>query len=163
MRPVARRRGLVVRELRDEVVVYDRDCHQAHCLNRTAALVFRNADGHHTIPDLAAMLGAEDPEGVQETLVVLTLERLAEAHLMEGGPAAGSAPDLSRRAVMRRVGLGAAVLLAVVASILAPTPAEAAATCVRGQNCCQGQPDGTSCGLSCTSTCLSNVCQDGTC
>ena len=36
---------------------------------------------------------------------------------------------------MRRVGAGAAALLPVVASILVPTPAEAAATCIPAESC----------------------------
>jgi hypothetical protein len=64
MKPVARRNGLVVRDLADEVVVYDKERHEAHCLNGTAATVFRNADGRRSVSDLA--------------LLVL-LERLGEA------------------------------------------------------------------------------------
>ena len=44
MKPEKRRDGLVVTELLDEVLVYDLDRHRAHCLNRTAALVFRHAE-----------------------------------------------------------------------------------------------------------------------
>jgi hypothetical protein len=129
MKPVARKSGLVVRELPDEVLVYDSDRHRAHCLNRTAAIVFRNADGRRSVSELAALLGTEGPEGARETLVGMALERLAEAHLLEDEPVAVSASRPSRRDVVRRVGLAAA-LLPVVASVLAPTPAEAAATCV---------------------------------
>jgi hypothetical protein len=44
-----------------------------------------------------------------------------------------SAPDepgASRREVLRNVGVGAVVLAPIVASLLVPTPAEAAATCI---------------------------------
>jgi hypothetical protein len=164
MRPVARTRGLVVRELPDEVVVYDLERHQAHCLNRTAALVFRNADGRRTIADLAALLGAEGPEGAGEGLVVLALERLAGAHLVEGVPVAASARGLPRRDVMWRVGLAAAVLLPVVASVVAPTPAEASATCVTD---CQGRANGTPCTCSganpCFASCVGGACNEPGC
>jgi hypothetical protein len=163
MKPLARRSGLVLRELADEVLVYDLDRHQAHCLNRTAAVVFRNADGRRTVSELAALLGAEGPEGAREALVGMALERLAEGHLLEGEPVAVLAPRLTRRDAMRRVGLGAAVLLPVVASVVAPTPAEAAATCVTN---CSGKPNGTNC--SCygqcaapTATCVGGLCSDG--
>ena len=52
MKPAARRTGLVVRDLPDELLVYDLDRHQAHCLNRTAASVFRDADGTRSLDDL---------------------------------------------------------------------------------------------------------------
>ena len=145
VRPRARRGGLVVRDLPGETVVYDRDSHQAHCLNRTAALVFRNADGRRTVGDLARLLAAATGARVDHDVVRATLDRLREASLLETGaddpgPAvvapAGTAPaDGSRREMLRRVGLGAAALLPVVTSILVPTPAEAANTCVQVENC----------------------------
>lgn len=159
MRPRARREGLVVRDLPEETVVYDRERHQAHCLNRTAALVFRHADGTRSITELASLLG-EAEAGAREAAVALALEQLAQAGLV-CEPA--SAPGASRREALRRVGIGAALLLPAVASVLAPTPAEAA-TCVTN---CVGQPNGTPCNcfapsVPCGSaTCVADSCSDG--
>jgi hypothetical protein len=131
----ARATGLVVRDLADEVVVYDKERHQAHCLNRTSAFVFRHADGLRTTADIAALLGP----GADEELVENALDQLATAGLLETDaeatfcvPAA-SAP--SRREVLKQVGLGAAVLAPALASLLVPTPAEAAATCIPVASC----------------------------
>lgn len=159
MNPVARRDGLLTRELPDELLVYERDEHRAHCLNRTAAAVFRNADGTRTVADLALLVAPEGDRAVGEAVVAEALARLAEAGLLEGEPAT---PRWSRREVVRRVGIGAAVLLPVVASVVAPTPAEAAATCV---STCTGKADGTPCSCyganPCTATCVSDACSDG--
>ena len=132
VRPRARTEGLVVRDLPGEIVVYDRDSHQAHCLNRTAALVFRNADGRRTVGDLARLLATDTGTQVDQDVVRATLDRLREASLLEAyaddtGPRvvapAGTAPaDGSRREMLRRVGLGAAALLPVVTSILVHPP-----------------------------------------
>ncbi len=134
----ARSTGLVVRDLRGEVVVYDTRSHQAHCLNATAAFVFRHADGRRTAAEIAAALGP----GADEDLVHGALDQLAAAGLLEPVSAhAASAP--SRREVLRHVGLGAAVLAPAVASLLVPTPAEAAATCIPAAACTAsniGQP-----------------------
>jgi hypothetical protein len=145
VRPRARRGGLVVRDLPEETVVYDRDSHQAHCLNRTAALVFRSADGRRTVGDLARLLAAETGARVDHDVVRATLDRLREASLLEAGAdnpgpsvvaPAGTAPaNGSRREMLRRVGLGTVALLPVVTSILVPTPAEAANTCIRFDAC----------------------------
>jgi hypothetical protein len=128
----------VVREVADETIVYDKDGHRAHCLNRTAAFVFRHADGRRTAASIAALLGP----GADEELVGKALDLLAVAGLLEPLPAcAPSAP--SRRDVLTRVGLGAAVLAPAVASLLVPTPAEAAATCIPAASCTAsniGQP-----------------------
>jgi hypothetical protein len=159
MKPLTRRSGLLIRELPDELLVYDQDRHSAHCLNRTAALVFRHADGTRTAAELARLPGAN------EEVVRLALEQLAASGLLEAGAADGApevpAPGMSRRDVARRVGLAAAILLPAVVSIVAPTPADASATCVQD---CTGQTHGTSCTttglLPCTQTC---VCMPGPC
>ena len=78
----ARATGLVVRDLTDEVVVYDKERHQAHCLNRTSAFVFRHADGRRTAADIAALLGP----GADEDLVETALDQLAAAGLLEAVP-----------------------------------------------------------------------------
>jgi hypothetical protein len=161
MKPQARQIGLLVRELADEVVVYDQQRHTAHCLNRTAALVFRNADGRRTRAELSAL------PGLNAEVVEIALAQLAASGLLERRKA-GSAPGsgVSRREAARRVGLAAAIVLPAVITVVAPTPAEAAATCVSS---CVGQPDGTRCdvclgGTSCatsTNQCVSGTCTDG--
>jgi len=159
MKPVARRDGLLTRELADEVLVYERNEHRAHCLNRTAATVFRNADGTRTVADLALLLAPEGDRAAAESVVAEALARLAEAGLLESEPPASG---WSRREMVRRVGIGAALLLPVVASVVAPTPAEAAATCVSS---CTGKPNGTPCTCfvanPCTATCVTDLCSDG--
>ncbi len=92
--------------------------------------------------------------------VDLALEQLAEAKLLESSLPAETRPSLPRREALRRAAIGAAILLPFVTSVLAPAPAEAAATCVTS---CAGQPDTTPCtcfgASTCTSACLSGVCQ----
>jgi hypothetical protein len=159
MRPVARRDGLLIRELPDELLVYDQGQHRAHCLNRTAAEVYRHADGTRTVGELALLLAPEGDRAAGESAVEAALARLGEAGLLESAPAP---PGLSRREVVRRIGIGAAILLPAVASVVAPTPAEAAATCVSS---CASQPDGTPCTCfganPCTATCVTGSCSDG--
>jgi hypothetical protein len=121
-----RQRGLVVRTLPTEVVVYDTERHQAHCLNRAAALVWEQCDGR-TPPALmarnvAAALGA----AVDEEVVGHALDQLATFHLLDGdGPAQAPAERISRRDLIQRLGLAANVVLPLVASIAAPVPAQA--------------------------------------
>jgi hypothetical protein len=159
MKPVARRDGLLTRELKDELLVYERAEHRAHCLNRTAATVFKNADGTRTVADLACLLAPHGDAAAGEAVVGEALARLAEAGLLEAGPAARG---WSRREVVRRVGVGAAILLPAIVSVVAPTPAEAAVTCVDD---CSTEADGTPCSCFsapvCTATCVSNSCSDG--
>lgn len=162
MKPVARKTGLVVRELADEVVVYDQVRHEAHCLNSTAATIFRNADGQRSVSELAAVLGAQGAEA--DELVEMALGQLSEARLLETPVPPPAENALPRRDAMRRVGLGAAILLPLVTSILAPTPSEAAATCAEGAGACSGQSDGTPCTCTvppCLGTCTGGTCSEG--
>ena len=162
MKPHARKEGLVVKELPDEMLVYDLERHRAHCLNRTAALVWKQCNGRRSVEQVtrlvqSALNTAPDecarPARVDERLVWLALDRLSKAHLLEEKitpPLALSGP--SRRDLIRKLGLvgGLSVLLPLVSSIVAPTPAEAAGSCVAD---CTGQPLGTPCG-----NCLTNIC-----
>ncbi len=158
MKPVARRDGVLVRKLPGELLVYERGEHRAHCLNQTAATVFESADGTRTVADLARLLTPRIDSAESEAVVRDALARLAESGLLEVGESAGGS---SRREVVRRVGIGAAILLPAVASILVPTPAEAAATCVTN---CSGKPPGTPCTSfgadPCTASCS---CSPGPC
>ena len=159
MNPAARREGVLVRELPGELLVYDRGEHRAHCLNRTAATVFQNADGTRSVADLACLLAPHADRAESEAVVEEALARLAEAGLLDGGsPEVGC----SRREWVRRAGLGAALLLPAVASILVPAPAEAAASCVTD---CTNARDGTPCSsfgqcASPTATCRTGCCTD---
>src|SRR3972149_10747480 len=162
MAPCARENRLGGRGLPDEVLVYDLDRHKVHCLNRTAALVWRQCDGRTTVAELARLLEKELGGQVDEAVVWVALESLGRAHLLRGRvrPPAGVA-GLSRREVMRRLALGGglSVLLPAVTSIVAPTAAEAQSACTKTRcesgttptcNGCIGKP---CCPQECGKTC----------
>ncbi len=163
MKPAARRDGLVVREIGDETIVYDGEHHQAHCLNRTASLVFRLCDGTRAPQEIATRLGDGADPAAREALVSLALERLSSAKLLvaddehahgervvageEHGTSTceRSAGGTSRRELLR---LGALALPAI-ASIVAPTPAQAASGCVPASQCNDSSNFCRPCDLGC--------------
>jgi hypothetical protein len=163
MTPAARTAGLLVRHIGDETLVYDLARHRAHCLNRTASVVFHLADGRRSVSDIAALLGDEIATEERHEAVRLALEKLAEAGLLgNGGEAAESAPPLAspgRREALRRVGLGAALLAPVVTSLLVPSPAEASGTCIP-QSACTAAKFGQPCYSVSQAECSSKVCID---
>ena len=53
LKPVARKRELVVQESGEETLVYDLVSNRASCLNQTSALVWKHCDGSKTIGDIA--------------------------------------------------------------------------------------------------------------
>src|SRR5262245_23153421 len=127
MKPRAKREGLLSEDVGEELIVYDENRHRGHCLNRTAALVWRHADGERTIGDLAAILQAELDPVADENLVWHTVDRLNAAQLLEA-PSARSADEVraARRRFISKVGLvGVATLLLPLVNSVAPPPARA--------------------------------------
>lgn len=152
-RPRARTEGLVAREVADETLVYDLESHRAVCLNKTAALVWRSCDGRRTAKGIARTLSEALGETVPEEVVWIALDQLGRDKLLETRVARPDAlVGLSRRELIRRVSLAAAVVaLPLVTSIVAPTPAQAA-SCL---------PTGAACGTG--AQCCSGICNVGSC
>jgi hypothetical protein len=143
---------LVVEALPDEVLVYDLQRHKAHCLNQTAALIWRHGDGRTSVTAMAAILEQGSNTPVPEAVVWLALQQLAKARLLADGvegPSAGG--RLSRREVMRRMGWAAAVTLPLVTSIVVPTASQAATCLPSGSPC-------TSSAQCCSGVCFGFVC-----
>ena len=150
--PRARGEGLLVQELADELLVYDRTRHKAHCLNKTAALVWNRCDGRTSVSEVARLLAIETNSEVDTAVVSLACEQLAKAHLLHGESRKWAAQSgISRREVMRRIGTAAAIALPVVSSIAAPDAVQAATCRGSGQACTTGPQ------------CCSFVCSGGTC
>lgn len=121
--PNAKTERLIVREIEGETLVYDCGRDAASCLNAFAARVWRACDGETSVAAIAAALGED------ERAVWLALHQLTKAELLTESIA--FPPDMSaaksRREVAGRLGLGGAAL---VASIVAPMSAQAAASCL---------------------------------
>lgn len=125
--PLARKEGLVVQEMPDEVLVYDTNTNKAHCLNKTAAFVWKSCDGSHSVKDIASLMEKEFGANVPDDLVWLAVDQLSKDDLLEAEVAAVS--GISRREVIRRIGFASVVALPVVASLVAPSSALASVSC----------------------------------
>jgi hypothetical protein len=139
VRPKARDDALVVERVDRELLVYDLERDKAHCLNEAAALVFRNCDGQRGVGELAERVSAESGQPVDEQVVLRALVRLSDEHLLAEPLSPPSGREWSRRQVLKRAGVaGAAAGLALpaVKSIVAPTPAEAQASCTTAGGAC---------------------------
>ena len=154
--PRAREEGLIIKYLPEEVLVYDLAREKAHCLNPTAALVWKYCDGDKTARQIKEAMEKETQITIDEHLVWLALEQLQAFDLIVGEiqrPAI--LKDMSRRELIRRIGV-TAVAIPVIISIVAPN-AQAQASCA-GSN----RPDGCPC--SNPGNCLpSHHCNGGIC
>jgi|SRR5689334_11535572 len=81
MRPLARKTGLVVEEVDGEILVYDLDRNEAHCLKGVTALVWRHADGQARVETIFERV-RDGSSGMSEDDVWSALERLSKAHLL---------------------------------------------------------------------------------
>jgi hypothetical protein len=127
MEPRARSKDLIVEALDGELLVFDQQTQECHVLNRAAAAVWRHCDGRTGAADLAARAAEASGLPPRPEIAALALGELGRARLLDV-PRAGE-PDarVTRRAVIRRLGLaaGLAALLPAVESIVAPRAAEA--------------------------------------
>ena len=158
--PIARQEDLVVEEPPDEVLVYDLNTDEAHCLNQTAALILKNCDGKKSVGEIAASLQQELKSPVSDQVVRLGLEELSVHSLLKEKSWEGSTKArLSRRELVKKLGLTAAIALPVIISITAPTAAQAAT--VDPCAVSSGKPQGCSC--SSDNECASFNCNAGIC
>jgi hypothetical protein len=160
MTPHARQDKLLVQEVGDELVIYDRERDCIHSLNPATALVWRHCNGQTSIPELAVLLAEERGLPADEDVVWLALEQLQKVHLLRDGlPRTGEGIQASRREALRKLGVvGGLLLLPSISSIVAPTPAMAqypdaafcTAQCERArQECVEGCDGDNNCALAC--------------
>ena len=149
--PLARKDALVVKELHDELLVYDLKRDKAHCLNPTAARVWKRCDGKLAVTDMARLLEKELKLPANDEIVWLALQQLDKFHLLQEQTMAATArPGLSRRELMRSIGVSALLLPAII-SITAP-PAAQAQSCLATESACTSNTQ-----------CCSQCCAQGFC
>lgn len=116
-KPEVRRDELTIREVKDELVVYDGREKRAHRLNKTAAPILQASDGSRTVDQIAALL-PEDLDIKDRTgLVWLTLHDLSEAGLLSAAIPSGNV-DRSRRNLLQKAAV-ISLTLPVVETIVA--------------------------------------------
>lgn len=134
--PVARQSGLVIQELPGEVLVYDLESDKAHCLNRTAAAVWKYCDGNNSVEDISKLYAGQSGHPVSVDLIWLAIDQLNESNLLEKKSEFVNDTG-NRRQVIKKIGLAAVIALPLVTSLTMPGSAQAAAgsACNTGTSC----------------------------
>jgi hypothetical protein len=140
-KPPARKEGLLIEALDKELLIYDAREHRAHCLNQTAAMVWRLCDGHRSESEIALRLGRELQQEIRDEVVCLAVDQLRKSNLVENDTHPHE--KLTRRKVVARLGFAALAAVPVVTTLLAPT-ALANTSCIP-----TGQPCRTEDGIDC--------------
>ena len=165
--PTARRERLIVNELADETLVYDLERDEAHCLNQTAAIVWKLCDGQTTVDEIAIRVGNELQETVDAKVVWLALAQLRKRRLLLeriSRPASRlMRPRISRRELAIKLGRVMVIALPLITTIAAPMPASAGSCSNCGPPtaiCC---PPGCPCTVATANMCCSGQCTSGSC
>lgn len=156
--PRARATGLVIKELHGETLVYDLERNEAHCLNQTAALVWKWCDGRTRIERITGLLQKQFDASVDPDLVWLALKELRRFHLIEESENVFAPAPVSRRKLVLKYAPAAALVLPLIVSIIAPTAAAAATDPCAAPT---GRPD--TCPCTSDNDCASQNCNMGTC
>jgi len=159
--PKAREENLVVQELDGEVLIYDLNTNKAFSLNETSSLVWQLCDGDKSVSEISESISRKLDSPANEDLVWLALEQLKKEKLIANGEeVVSNFAGMSRREVIKKVGLGTMIALPLVSSLVAPTAVSA-----QSPSACTGHCGHT---LACPSVagcmCSNNsVTNNGTC
>jgi hypothetical protein len=131
MFPRARREDLLVEEVLNEVMIYDMRSQQVHYLRETAVAIWDACDGKTSVHSLSEKASCE------ESVVWEVLEQLQRRNLLENIPSFSS-ELVSRREMIKKLGIGAAAATPLIMTIVAPMPAMAQSLGVQGPQGPQG-------------------------
>src|SRR6266446_5108594 len=80
--PIARESGLAMEQVEDELLVYDLERDRAFCLNRTAALVWKQCNGRTSPAEIAKRLKKQMGASVDEKVIWYALDQLGRDRLL---------------------------------------------------------------------------------
>ncbi len=157
MKPIARKDNLVIQEMGGEILVYDLLTDRAICLNQTSALVWQNCDGKKNTLEIAGNLEKEFGAPVKEELVRFAITQLEKQELLENKEDFSNGFNgLSRREVVKKIGLTSMIALPIVTSLVAPMAIHAQTCVVNAPGC---NPNGSStCNSGSPLECCSCMC-----
>lgn len=152
--PQSRKNDIVVQDLNGEVLIYDLKLNKAFCLNETSALVWQACDGNKSVDEISQAVSKKMNQPANEDLVWLALDQLKKENLLENSEDIVSNFDgMSRREVIKKVGLGTMIALPVISGLVAPTAIAAQSGCVQPVNCAAPFVGAPCCPLGSGSTC----------
>lgn len=127
--PIARTSEIIIQELEQELLVYDLTTNHAYQLNKTLMIVYQACDGKTSFSEL------QRKHKFTDDLLNFALDELQRNNLLSGARTEYFA-EMSRRAAIKKVGLGTLVALPVISALAAPSAAAAASNCAAtGQSC----------------------------
>lgn len=135
--PKVRSENIVVQDLGNEILIYDLKMDKAFCLNEVSKAVWQACDGQKNIAEIVDTVSLKLNSPPNEDLIWFALNQLKKEKLIENGnELPNHFAEMSRREIIKKVGLGTMMALPIVASIVAPSSIQAAASfCNIGTMC----------------------------
>jgi hypothetical protein len=156
----ARSSRIVTQRVKNETLIYDLIENRAFHLNETSTLIWDYCDGNRSANEISRDLTTNTKLRVSEEVVILALKQFERDGLLDADPELTvQLAGFSRREIIKRAAVGAAVALPIVSGIVAPESAMAQsgaaalggvcllaspATCVSG-NCLNSGGSGICC------------------
>ena len=128
--PKGRNENIVVQKMNDEVLLYDLSANKAISLNVTAALVWEMCDGKRRIFEIAQEISKKLKKSVTDEFVWYAIDQLKKENLLVNSDIIETEFEgLSRREVIRKIGITSMAAFPIVSSIIAPQAASAQSGC----------------------------------
>jgi hypothetical protein len=117
------RERFIIQHVGTETLLYDEIRHKAFCLNQVSGLIWKLAEKPRTLKQLAEAASSELQHPVSEDIVRFALADLDRDGLLEPRAESHDLMAPSRREMVKKLGVGAALMMPLVTSVFAPTPA----------------------------------------
>ena len=163
-KPISCHENLVVQDIDGEILIYDLINNKAFCLNQTTALVWQSCDGKRSVAEITDLLGEQLNSKVNEDVVWLALNMLSKENLIRDNYGLSEKfGGLSRREVIRKIGLSSLIALPLITSLVAPLAVHANSACIPAMGRCgcaigNGEGRGDLC-IQVTSPCADSNCR----
>ena len=124
--PSSRKENLVTQEFANETLIYDLQKNKALCLNETSAIIWQLCDGNKSVEQISREASDKLDLPVSKELVWLALDQLKRQNLLKQSEITENEFNtVSRRELVKKIGLSSMAALPVIVSIVAPTAVNA--------------------------------------
>lgn len=125
-KPIRLKSNLLEQELEKELLLYDLKRDKVFCLNETSMMVWNLCDGEKTVEDIRRQISLQLKTDISDEMIWLALDLLKNEKLLSNHQEIEiNFSGLSRRAVIKKVGLSTMAALPLVLTILSPNAAAA--------------------------------------
>ena len=151
MKPHARDTNIVLKNLGNELLIYDLENDKAFCLNETSAAIWRKSNGKRTVAQIASLAASDIGQALPDEVALLGLQILRRRNLLqESSAGVDFRAPIPRREILQKIGISSTVALPIVSSIVAPRASYAQSNacpaspcrCPNASSSCNGSTSG---------------------